>query len=72
MIRLGRLRAKEELSFGSSISLSRRVYPQLFADKLVGVQPMSAPVGLAYAVRNVNATNSSPSKEQRRNWRKNG
>lgn len=31
--------------------LVRRVFPDLFAHKVVGVQPMTSPVGLAYAMR---------------------
>ena len=33
------------------IPLARRLYPQLLAHKIVGVQPMSGPVGLAFAYR---------------------
>jgi len=29
----------------------RRIYPQLIAHKLVGVQPMQAPIGMAFAFR---------------------
>lgn len=36
-----------------SLALVRRVYPQLFANVLVGVQAMQGPVGLAYAMRTV-------------------
>jgi hypothetical protein len=35
-----------------SLALARRVYPSLVAHNLVGVQPMAAPVGLAFAMRN--------------------
>jgi len=35
-----------------SLALARRVFPSLFAHKLVGVQPMAAPVGTAFAMRN--------------------
>jgi hypothetical protein len=35
-----------------SLALARRVFPSLFAHKLVGVQPMAAPVGMAFAMRN--------------------
>jgi len=35
-----------------SLALARRVYPSLFAHKIVGVQPMAAPVGMAFAMRN--------------------
>ena len=36
-----------------SLALVRRVFPQLFANVLVGVQAMQGPVGLAYAMRHV-------------------
>ena len=39
-----------------AMSLSRRVLPQLFANNIVGVQPMSAPVGIAYAMRTTYST----------------
>jgi len=42
---------KEDKYKPVSLALSRRVFPSLFANKLVGVQPMSAPSGLAYAMR---------------------
>jgi hypothetical protein len=34
-----------------AIPMVRRIFPELLAHKLVGVQPMAGPVGLAYAVR---------------------
>ena len=34
-----------------SMALVRRTFPNLFAHKVVGVQPMATPVGLAYALR---------------------
>jgi hypothetical protein len=34
-----------------SLAMQRRVFPQLFAHKAVGVQTMNGPVGLAYAMR---------------------
>ena len=34
-----------------SMALVRRTFPALFANKVVGVQAMSTPVGLAYAIR---------------------
>lgn len=34
-----------------AIPMVRRIFPELLAHKLVGVQPMPGPVGLAYAVR---------------------
>ena len=33
------------------IPMIRRIYPQLIAHKLVGVQPMQAPIGMAFAFR---------------------
>jgi hypothetical protein len=38
-----------------SLALARRVYPSLFAHKLVGVQAMGAPVGYAFAMRTIYA-----------------
>jgi hypothetical protein len=35
----------------ASMALQRRVFPQLFAHKVVAVQPMEGPYGLAYALR---------------------
>jgi hypothetical protein len=34
-----------------ALALVRRTFPELFANKIVGVQAMSGPVGLAYALR---------------------
>lgn len=34
-----------------SLALVRRTFPELFANKIVGVQAMTGPVGLAYALR---------------------
>lgn len=34
-----------------AMALVRRTFPQLFANKVVGVQAMTKPVGLAYALR---------------------
>jgi len=34
-----------------ALALVRRTFPELFANKIVGVQSMSGPVGLAYALR---------------------
>lgn len=34
-----------------SLALMRRTMPTLFANKVVGVQPMAAPAGLAFAMR---------------------
>lgn len=42
-----------------SIALTRRAMPELFAHKVVGVQPMSTPVGLAYALRKIYASNNT-------------
>jgi hypothetical protein len=36
-----------------ALALVRRTFPTLFANQVVGVQAMSAPVGLAYAMRTV-------------------
>lgn len=36
-----------------SLALVRRTFPELFANKIVGVQAMTGPVGLAYALRTV-------------------
>ena len=41
-----------------SMALVRRVFPQLFANVLVGVQPMNGPVGLAFALRNIYKTSN--------------
>jgi len=35
----------------TALALSRRTTPSLFAHKLVGVQPMAAPAGIAFAMR---------------------
>lgn len=40
-----------------SMALVRRVFPQLFANVLVGVQPLNGPVGLAFALRYIYKTN---------------
>jgi len=42
-----------------AIPMVRRIFPELLAHKLVGVQPMSGPVGLAYAMR-YRASQTSP------------
>ena len=34
-----------------SISLTRRIFPELMAQNIVGVQAMTGPVGLAHAMR---------------------
>jgi hypothetical protein len=36
-----------------ALALVRRTFPELFANKITGIQPMAAPVGLAYALRHV-------------------
>lgn len=43
---------------GIAMALQRRIAPQLFANILVGVQPMNGPVGLAYALRKIYKTNN--------------
>jgi hypothetical protein len=42
-----------------SLALVRRTMPELFANKIVGVQAMNGPVGLAYALRTVYKNNTS-------------
>ena len=42
---------------GISMALNRRVTPQLFANVLVGMQPMNGPIGLAFAMRRLYKTN---------------
>ncbi len=51
-----------------SMALQRRVAPQLFANVLVGVQPMNGPVGLAYAMRKIYKTDD-PSKIVEATWK---
>ena len=41
-----------------TIPLVRRIFPELLANQLVGVQPMTGPVGLAYALRYVDENNN--------------
>lgn len=52
-----------------SIPLVRRIYPQLIADKLVSVQPLTGPTGLAYYLRFRYSENkgSQPAEETFRN-----
>jgi len=42
-----------------ALALVRRTFPALFANKVVGVQAMSTPVGLAYALRIIYADRSN-------------
>src|SRR5574344_956819 len=51
-----------------SMALVRRVFPQLFANVLVGVQPMNGPVGLAFALRNIYKT-SNPTELVEAAWK---
>ena len=51
-----------------SIALQRRVFPQLFAHRIVGVQPLNGPVGLAYAIRKVYKT-ADPSQVIEAAWK---
>lgn len=51
-----------------SMALVRRVFPQLFANVLVGVQPLNGPVGLAFALRNVYKT-SNPNEVVEAAWK---
>jgi hypothetical protein len=46
-----------------SLALVRRTFPELFANKVVGVQAMAGPVGLAYALRFFYDTAASPQVE---------
>lgn len=51
-----------------SMALQRRVAPQLFANVLVGVQPMNGPVGLAFALRKIYKTDD-PTKIVEATWK---
>jgi len=51
-----------------SMALQRRVFPQLLANQLVGVQPLNGPVGLAFALRRIYKTND-PSKVIEAAWK---
>tara|TARA_R110001606_G_scaffold91010_1_gene203288 strand:- start:952 stop:2205 length:1254 start_codon:yes stop_codon:yes gene_type:complete len=46
-----------------SLALVRRTFPELFANKVVGVQAMAGPVGLAYALRFFHQTGLAPEVE---------
>lgn len=46
-----------------SLALVRRTFPELFANKVVGVQAMAGPVGLAYALRFFHQTGNTPEVE---------
>ena len=39
-----------------ALALVRRTFPSLFANSIVGVQPMGSPVGLAYSLRTMYPT----------------
>jgi len=60
-----KLESEKEFSWSSGFSilgnfalpLIRQTFPSLFANKVVSVQPMSTPVGLAYAMRVIYDTN---------------
>ena len=52
-----------------SLALVRRVFPQLFANVLVGVQPLSGPVGLAFALRYVYKDAADPNKLVEAAWK---
>jgi len=51
-----------------SLALVRRVFPQLFANVLVGVQPLTGPVGLAFALRYIYKT-SNPNELVEAAWK---
>ena len=42
------------------IPMARRFFPNMFAHKVVGVQPMNGPLGLAYAIRSVYGHKTGP------------
>ncbi len=46
-----------------AMALVRRTMPEIFAHNVVGVQPMNAPVGLAYALRKIYASNNTDQHE---------
>src|SRR5690554_2151724 len=50
-------------------ALVRRVFPQLFANVLVGVQPMQSFVGLAYAMRFIYNDTANPEKIVEAGWK---
>lgn len=52
-----------------SLALVRRVFPQLFANVLVGVQPLSGPVGLAFALRYIYKDAQDPNKLVEAAWK---
>ena len=52
-----------------SLALVRRVFPQLFANVLVGVQPLSGPVGLAFALRYIYKDAGDPNKLVEAAWK---
>lgn len=52
-----------------SLALVRRVFPQLFANVLVGVQPLSGPVGLAFALRYIYKDAADPNKLVEAAWK---
>lgn len=52
-----------------SLALVRRVFPQLFANQLVGVQALNGPVGLAYAMRYVYKDVKNPEKMVEAAWK---
>lgn len=53
-----------------SMALVRRTFPALFANKVVGVQAMSTPIGLAYAIRYLYKDTTSPTPQWEAGWDK--
>lgn len=52
-----------------SLALVRRVFPELVANVLVGVQPLTGPVGLAFALRYIYKDASDPKKLVEAAWK---
>lgn len=52
-----------------SLALVRRTFPNLFANVLVGVQPLTGPVGLAYALRFIYKDIADPTKMVEAAWK---
>lgn len=49
-----------ELLYDMILSLSKKVYPSLIAESIVGVQPMTAPTYLTYYIRHKFASDDCP------------
>jgi len=44
---------KSDTTEETALELQKRTFPQLFASKIAGVQPIAAPSGVAFAMRQV-------------------